>query len=307
MTIGETVRPPLGLVDRPVSVSSGLPVGRSLLQRLTGSGSFEEGIPGIALLAGPANVIMQLGRPGVGYGVKESRVESGRIDRHPIKRARTTFTYLAVATRGTPEQQKAYRKAVTAAHAQVRSTEDSPVKYNALDPDLQLWVAACLYKGGVDVRRMFIGEMDDETADQHYRDSMALGTMLQMRPEMWPADRAAFDAYWQESLDQIHIDDTIRDFLYPIAAGRIGSLRLPWPFQGITDSVALLITTGFLPQRFREEMKLDWNRSKQREFDRLIAAIRLGNTFAPSAVRNFPFNVLLHDVDWRMRTGRPLV
>lgn len=127
-----------------------------------------------------------------------------------------------MATRGTPEQQKAYRKAVTAAHAQVRSTEDSPVKYNALDPDLQLWVAACLYKGGVDVRRMFIGEMDDETADQHYRDSMALGTMLQMRPEMWPADRVAFDAYWQESLDQIHIDDTIRDFLYPIAAGRIG-------------------------------------------------------------------------------------
>lgn len=307
MTISETVRPPLGLVDRPVSVSSGPPAGRSLLQRLTGSGSFEEGIPGIALLAGPANVIMQLGRPGVGYGVKESRVESGRIDRHPIKRARTTFTYLAVATRGTPEQQKAYRKAVTAAHAQVRSTEDSPVKYNALDPELQLWVAACLYKGGVDVRRMFIGEMDDETADQHYRDSMALGTMLQMRPEMWPADRAAFDAYWQKSLDEIHIDDTIREFLLPIAAGRIGSFRLPWPLQDVTDSVALLITTGFLPQRFRDEMKLDWNRSKQRDFGRLIATIRLGNTFAPAVVRNFPFNVLLHDVNWRMRTGRPLV
>ena len=60
------------------------------------------------------------------------------------------------------------------------------MKYNALDPDLQLWVAACLYKGGVDVRRIFIGEMDDETADQHYRDSMALGTMLQMRRRCGP-------------------------------------------------------------------------------------------------------------------------
>jgi len=307
VTISETARPVLGVVDRPVGVSSGPPVGRSLLQRLTGSGSFEEGIPGIALLAGPANVVMQLGRPGVGYGVKESRVESGRIDRHPIKRARTTFTYLAVATRGTPEQQQAYRKAVTAAHAQVRSTDESPVKYNALDPDLQLWVAACLYKGGVDVRRMFIGEMDDETADKHYRDSMALGAMLQMRPEMWPADRAAFDVYWQKSLEQVHIDDTIREFLYPIAAGRIGNLRLPWPLQDATDSMALLITTGFLPQRFRDEMKLEWNPSKQREFDRLIAAIRLGNMLAPSVVRNFPFNVLLHEVDWRMRTGRSLV
>jgi len=298
---------PVSLVDRPVSESAGPAANRSLLQRLTRPALFEDGITGIALLAGPANVIMQLGRPGVGYGVMESRVESGRIDRHPIKRARTTFTYLAVATRGNPEQQKAYRKAVTQAHAQVTSTEDSPVKYNALDPELQLWVAACLYKGGVDVRRTFIGEMDDETADQHYRDSMALGTMLQMRPEMWPADRPAFDKYWEGQLENIHIDDTIREFLYPIAVARLRGLALPFPLQNVNESVALLITTGFLPQRFRDEMKLDWNSAKQREFDALMTAVRLGNNLAPSLVRNFPFNLLLHDVNWRMRTGRPLV
>lgn len=307
MTISESARPQLGLADRPVSVSATQSAPRSLLQRITGTGDFSAGIPGIALLAGPANVIMQLGRPGVGYGVKESRVEGGRIDRHPIKRARTTFTYLAVATRGNPEQQKAFRKAVTGAHAQVRSTEDSPVKYNALDPDLQLWVAACLYKGGVDIRRMFIGEMDDETADRHYLDSRALGTMLQMRPEAWPADRAAFDTYWQDSLAKIHIDDTIREFLYPIAVGRMGSFRLPGPLQHLSEDVVLLITTGFLPQRFRDEMKLSWDAGKQREFDRLMAVFRLGYTVAPSFVRNFPFNVLLHDVNFRMRTGRPLV
>jgi uncharacterized protein (DUF2236 family) len=300
-------RQSVSVVERPVSESAGPAADRSLLQRLTRPAIFDNGIPGIALLAGPANVIMQLGHPAVGYGVKESRVESGRIDRHPIKRARTTFTYLAVATRGNVQQQKAFRKAVTAAHAQVFSTEDSPVKYKALEPELQLWVAACLYKGGLDVRRMFIGEMDEETADEHYRDSMALGTMLQVRPEMWPADRAAFDKYWDEQLDKIHIDDTIREFLYPIAVARLGSFRMPWPIQDLNESAALLITTGFLPQRFRYEMKLDWNRTKQREFDALMTAIRIANTVAPSFVRNFPFNLLLHDVNWRMRTGRPLV
>src|SRR5438270_1512806 len=108
--------------------------------------SFDDGLMGVALLAGPANVIMQLARPGVGYGVMESRVESGRIDLHPIKRARTTFTYLAVAMAGSDIQKAAYRRAVDGAHAQVYSTADSPVQYNAFDPDLQLWVAACLYK-----------------------------------------------------------------------------------------------------------------------------------------------------------------
>ena len=35
----------------------------------------------------------------------------------------------------------------------------------------------------------------------------------QVPPEMWPADRAAFDEYWQRSLEQVHIDDAVRDYL----------------------------------------------------------------------------------------------
>ena len=266
-----------------------------------------DGMMGVALLAGSANVIMQLALPGVGYGVMESRVESGRADRHPIKRARTTFTYLAVASRGSDEQKKAYRRAVNRSHAQVFSTDDSPVSYNAFDKELQLWVAACLYKGGVDVYRTFVGEMDDATADQHYRDGMALGTTLQVPPEMWPADRVAFDKYWQESLAKIHIDDAVREYLYPIAVSRVRGVRLPAPLQSRSEALALLITTGFLPQKFRDEMKLEWNQDKEREFDRLMRAIRLANNIAPPFVRAFPFNLLLHDLDWRIRTGRPLV
>ena len=293
-----------GLVERPVGDSAGPPVGRLRRRRSVGA---EDGMMGVALLAGPANVIMQLALPGVGYGVLESRVESGRVDRHPIKRARTTFTYLAVASRGTEKQKQAFRRAVNRAHAQVYSTDESPVAYNAFDPDLQLWVGACLYKGGVDVYRTFVGEMDDETADQHYRDGMALATMLQVPERMWPPDRAAFDRYWQKSLDSVHIDDTVREYLYPIAVSRIKGFRLPGPVQQFNESLALLITTGFLPQRFRDEMKLEWNPVKQREFDRLMTGIRLTNNLAPRFVRTFPFNVLLHDVDWRIRTGRPLV
>src|SRR5258708_36567178 len=70
----------------------------------------DDTLMGMALLLGPANVIMQLARPGVGYGVMESRVESGRIDLHPIKRARTTFTYLAAAMAGPDTPEGAFRR-----------------------------------------------------------------------------------------------------------------------------------------------------------------------------------------------------
>ena len=152
---------------------------------------------GVGLLAGAANVIMQLARPGVGYGVVESRVESGRIDRHPIKRARTTFTYLAVAPKA-PRAAGGLPPRGERAHAQVYSTDESPVSYNAFDPDLQMWVGACMYKGVIDVYRLFVGEIDDGAAERHFEEGIALGTMLQVPREMWPADRAAFDRYWED-------------------------------------------------------------------------------------------------------------
>jgi uncharacterized protein (DUF2236 family) len=267
----------------------------------------DRGLMGVSLLAGPANVIMQLARPGVGYGVLESRVHSGRVDLHPIKRARTTFTYLTVATAGSDAQKAAFRKAVNRAHADVYSTPESPVEYNAFDPDLQLWVAACLYKGMVDVHRIFIGEMADDAADRHYRESMTLGTTLQVTPGMWPADRAAFDRYWRESLEQVHIGDAVRDYLYPIAVARMRGVTLPRRLRRLPESVALLITTGFLPQRFRDEMCLPWDVRRQRRFDRLMVALRVANSLMPRFVRQFPFNVLLWDLDRRIKTGRPLI
>jgi uncharacterized protein (DUF2236 family) len=302
MAIHQAVAAQIPHVERPVSDQP-----RPQRVRRGRNLGIDEGLMGVALLAGPANVIMQLALPGVGYGVMESRVESGRVDLHPIKRARTTFTYLAIATAGSETQKDAFRRAVNRAHAQVYSLPESPVQYNAFDVNLQLWVGACLYKGGVDIYRIFIGELDEGDADQHYREGMTLGTTLQVPPAMWPADRAAFDRYWQESLSKMHIDDAVRDYLYPIAAGRVRGVRLPRRLQAGLDSVNLLITGGFLPQRFRDEMRIPWDATKQRRFDRLMAVLRTVNRLLPRFIRQFPFNILLWDVDRRIRTGRPLV
>src|ERR1700751_1710558 len=141
-----TVSEPISHVERAMSDP---PIARLTRRRTRREVRFDDGLMGMALLLGPANVIMQLARPGVGYGVMESRVESGRIDLHPIKRARTTFTYLAGAIAGTDLQKEAFRRAVNRAHAQVYSTADSPVQYNDFDIDLRLCVGACLGKGAV--------------------------------------------------------------------------------------------------------------------------------------------------------------
>ena len=108
-------------------------------------------------------------------------------------------------------------------------------------------------------------------------------------------------------MDDVYIADAVREYLYPIAASRLRGLTLPGPMRRGSENLALLITTGFLPQRFRDEMRLPWDVARQRRFDRLLAVLRTVNNVAPRFVREFPFNVLLKDVDWRIRTGRPLV
>ncbi|MDL9935193.1 oxygenase MpaB family protein [Gordonia sp. ABSL1-1] len=256
---------------------------------------------GVGVLAGAANVIMQLAVPAVGYGVYESKVDSGNLFKHPIKRTRTTLSYLAVAALGSPKDRKAYRKAVGKAHAKVRSDSNSPVEYNAFDPKLQLWVAACLYKGTEDVLRTYGSE--HLITEDLYQSGAVLGTTLQMPREMWPATRADFEDYWHDTVAGLEIDPVIRDHLMSIArvefAGPIVSKLLGWWFE--------IFALGFLPPEFRAKMNAPFSRRQQRIFDGSNAVLRAIIKRLPGPLRTFPYNLLLADVRWRIRTGRPLV
>ncbi|HEX7353609.1 MAG TPA: oxygenase MpaB family protein [Mycobacteriales bacterium] len=254
-------------------------------------------------MAGTANVIMQLAWPAIGYGVVESKVDSGAVMKHPVKRARTTFTFLAVALLGNDDDRQAYREAVNTSHRLVRSGPDSPVRYNAFDPDLQLWVAACLYWGTVDIIERMYGPLDDDAADRLYQHCAYFGTTLQVPREMWPPDRHAFAAYWEEGLAKVSIDDTVRAYLRGLA----DLVFLPRPLQLAFGPFNRFVTAGFLPPLFREQMGFAWSESDQRRFDLLLRVAGRIDRLTPRLVAEFPFNALLADMRRRRRRGRPLV
>ncbi|GAA4536792.1 oxygenase MpaB family protein [Amycolatopsis samaneae] len=256
-----------------------------------------------AFLAGGANVIMQLSWPEVGYGVVESRVDSGNLFKRPMKRTRTTLSYLAVAALGSEADKAAFRRGVNKAHAQVRSTDASPVRYNAFDKDLQLWVAACIYKGFEDSYRLLVGVPDRALAEEFYRASATFGTTLQVPAEQWPSDLDAFEKYWRDGLKRVSIDDTVREHLTAIAELRFQ----PKPLSVLFGPFVRFVTIGFLPPEFREQMRFSWSSRQQRRFDRLMAVIGAVVRQSPRPVRQFPFNFYLWDVRMRIRTGRPIV
>lgn len=256
-----------------------------------------------AFYAGSANVALQmLGAPGVAYGVMESKVDSGRIDKVPLKRGKTTLTYLAVAAFGTDDDRAAYREAVNGAHRQVRSTADSPVKYNAFDRELQLWVAACLYVGWRDTYEKIHGPFDDETAEAIYQYLSILGTTLQMPRDMWPATRADFDEYFNSRIAEAKIDDATADFCRML----IKFEMLPWWYRPAGRFMEFM-NTGYTPPKLRERLGLEWSRRDQIVFDGVNRFTGFINRRLPRPVRNAPFNLYLRDMRRRQRVGLPLV
>ena len=259
-----------------------------------------DGIGGF--LAGPANVILQLAQPPVGYGVIESKVDSGKAMLHPVKRFRTTFTYLSAAMYGSANERARYRDAVNESHRQVRSDANSPVSYNAFDRDLQLWVAACLYYGAVDFIERLHGPLDDATADAFYDFASRFGTTLQVPRDMWPADRDAFAAYWNTMADKASVDAPVRDYL--LALLRLENLPRPLRFGARFN---VWVSTGFLPPKFRAEMGLSWTERDEQRFSQLMRRIGAVQRRLPGPIRRFPFNWFLWDLRLRLRFDRRLV
>ncbi|MFL6157977.1 MAG: oxygenase MpaB family protein [Marmoricola sp.] len=264
----------------------------------------DDQMPGAAgMLGAAANVVMQLGNPGVGYGVVESSVDSGNVLIHPWKRLRTTISYLVVALFGTDEDRDRYREAVNSSHVPVHSGPDSPVRYNAFDPQLQLWVAACLYTGFRDGRTLFLGPMDDATADGLYEYCHRLGTTLQVPRDAWPADRAAFEQYWRNGLAQIRYDEPVREHLMKVVDLRMVAA----PLRLGNASVNRFFTTGMLPREFRTAMGLEWSARQQLRFDRWVALFRFVTRLTPRWARNLPIRLQLAEVRFRIRRGWRLV
>ena len=253
--------------------------------------------------AAAANVVMQLALPGVGYGVIESKVDAGNILKHPWKRLRTTSQYLAVAVFGSEQDRASFREAVDGAHRQVISTPESPVRYNAFDRDLQMWVAACLFVGLEDTYKLLRGEMTAEQAEQFYRSAWPLGTTLQVTDDQWPATRAEFDTYWDDACRQVVIDPPVRAYLLDLINLRMINPLLGLPFRPLLK----FLTVGFLAPVFRDALGVRWSRGKQRRFEWLFLLVAFVNRFLPAFIRQGGSFVVLADVRRRARAHSSLV
>ena len=240
-----------------------------------------------ALLAGGGRaILLQVAHPAVAQGVADHSDFSSR----PLDRLRATLTYVYAVTFGTPEEARAVSSMVTDVHRKVAGPG-----YRATDPGLQLWVAATLYETATLIHGELFGRLDPETAERVYRQYAVLATALQVPDELWPADRAAFDAYWRHMIATIEVGDAAReiahDLLHPTQAPLFIKVGMP---------LERFLTTAWLPERIRQAYGLDWDERHQRRYALMVRAGGPVYRRLPLLLREAPKNFYLRDLRRRL-------
>lgn len=247
-----------------------------------------QGVVGEAafLLSSPRRFLTEIAVPAVGHGVVEHSVALT----NPLQRFRNTNAYVYLVAYGTDEERRAIIRFVNRAHGPVRAAG-----YNAFDPDLQLWIAAVMFHGGRDIYERFFGPLSKHEAEQLYRDFAVYGTSLQVPAELWPADLDAFEKYWNETVDNLEIDDTVRSYANALLSG--GSLPIV-----VRPAMAFnrFLTLGMLHPAVRHAYGFTWTDRQQRTFDRIMKISAPLYRALPVSLRYLPKTILMRDARKRI-------
>lgn len=177
-----------------------------------GSPAFERYARDAAVIAGgAAAILLQIADPVVARGV----AERSAFAEDPMRRLRHTMAFVYGVLVGDERQRARVAAFTDAAHEGVPGARDA---------DRQLWVAATLYEVGRSVQERLGGPLAPAVDAEVLAASAGLATALQVPPERWPRDRAAFDAYWRTTTAALEVGDDAR----AIARDLLHPRNVPW-------------------------------------------------------------------------------
>lgn len=240
-------------------------------------------------LGAGAAVLLQMAHPAVGAGVA---AHSATL-RRPLDRLRNTMAYIYALTLGSEEDRRAIVRLVNRAHGPVRAE-----RYDAFDPELQLWVAATLYRGGVQLAELFHGRLPAAAADALYREAAVYGTALQMPASLWPADRAAFDAYWDRMVATLRVQPQVQHYVDAL----LGGGAVPWWLRGLMP-LQRFCTRALLPPAVRTAFALAWTERDESRWQRFQRWAPRLYWALPRLLRHLPARIMLADLRRRSRGG----
>ncbi|HXF36653.1 MAG TPA: oxygenase MpaB family protein [Actinomycetota bacterium] len=230
------------------------------------------------LFGGARALLMHAAHPLVVAGARETRF----YERDPWRRLQRTLMLTYTVTFGTRREALDAARRINDVHRRVRGID--PVTgqpYDALDPDLLLWVHAALVDSALLFEELTVGELDEEGRQRFHEEQMLAAELLLLPRERIPPTVPELRAY---------IDRVVESGVLRITDGAVtvAALFRDPPREAEWRPVLPLVARwafGTLPSRLREAYGVRLGPAGQAGLRGSLRALRLVRPALPPRFR----------------------
>jgi uncharacterized protein (DUF2236 family) len=213
----------------------------------------------VVALSGPRALLLQAAHPVAFAGFF---AHTGALD-EPYERLSRTAQVMNVIGWGTREDADGATRRVRAMHRRVSGTLPEAAgrfpagtPYAADDPELLLWVLACLVDSALLVYSKYVRRLAPAEREAYWQDYKQVGRLFGLRDADMPGTVGDFDAYMHDMVEgnDLFITPRARELAVQIV------LRPPVPlqFRPLLELVNQ-VTVGLLPSEVRRQYGLSWD------------------------------------------------
>jgi uncharacterized protein (DUF2236 family) len=213
----------------------------------------------VVALSGPRTLLMQAAHPVAFAGFF---AHTGALD-EPYERLERTARVMNTIGWGTREDADRATRRVRAMHGRVRGTLaeragrfPAGTPYAADDPELLLWILACIVDSALVVYQKYVRRLSPAEREAYWRDYKQVGRLFGLRDADMPEGVEDFDAYMRAMVEDgdLHITPQGRELAVRIVLRPPVSLQ--WrPVLELVNQ----ITVGLLPPGIRRQYGLRWD------------------------------------------------
>jgi uncharacterized protein (DUF2236 family) len=239
----------------------------------------------VVFFGGARAVLLQVAHPKVAAGVEQ---HSSYVS-DPWGRLFRTIDVMAKLTFAAPAVSEAQGRLLERMHRRVVGTTEQGEHYDALDPDLLVWVWATLCDTALLLYEQVHPPLSATERDRYYDEWKLVAYACGVPEGGCPATWSEFEAYQQRVIDtELVVTDAARSVAHATMVP-----PLPWPLRPLSARPNQLVTVGFFPAALRPAFGFEWDDRRQRRLERFLTVTRWLTRLTPRTVRELGFRYVI--------------
>ena len=230
------------------------------------------------LFGGARALLLQAAHPLVIAGARAT----GFYERNPWKRLERTLRLTYALTFAPRQLADAAAERINEVHRRIHGVDEvTGESYDALDPELLLWVHACLVDSALRFERSTVGKLDDEGRQRFHEEQMLAAEMLLLPRELIPPR-------WQELGELVSGAATSGRLVVSDSALRLADIfRNPPPEAEWRPVLRAVAWWAFatLPEPTRGDFGMHWNGVKEAALRANLGMVKLARPLIPRKFR----------------------